>query len=128
MTKDNNVIGNFLSAAILASGKSQSQVADEVGYSSHNNVSMLKSGKMLFPPEKIEIFAKVLSVDEGHLFRIVMQTRYPELYALYTRNSDVLSEDEKMVLENYRQYKGEENPDMAVAKIKADEFIKKATS
>ncbi|MEW2741532.1 helix-turn-helix transcriptional regulator [Providencia rettgeri] len=128
MAKTDNIIGDFLSAAIIASGKSQSQVAEEVGYSSHNNVSMLKSGKMLFPPEKVEIFAKVLSIDEGILFRLVMQTRYPDLYALFTRNAAVLSEDERLVLESYRNFKGEEIPDKAVAKMKAEQFVKKATS
>ncbi|MEQ4626769.1 MULTISPECIES: helix-turn-helix domain-containing protein [Providencia] len=130
MSKDKtkNVIGDFLTAAIIASGKSQTQIAEEVGYSSHNNISMLKSGKMLFPPEKIEIFAKVLSIDEGTLFRVVMQSRYPDLFNLYSRNAEVISEDEKIVLENYRKFKGKEVEDPALAKMKADEFLKNINS
>ncbi|MCU6236733.1 helix-turn-helix domain-containing protein [Morganella morganii] len=124
--KDNR-IGDFLTAAILASGKPQSQIAEECGYSAHNNISMLKSGKMLFPVAKIPDFAKALNVDEGALFRIVMQTRYPEIFAMYTRNAEPITEDEKKVLEAYRKQKGGDDYDKSLAAIKADEFIKKAT-
>ncbi|PHM52360.1 helix-turn-helix domain-containing protein [Xenorhabdus hominickii] len=114
----NNIIGDFLSAAILASGKSQAAIAEEVGYTAHNNISMLKSGKMLFPPEKIPAFSKALNIDEGLLFRIVMQSRYPDIFAIYERHAQTLSEDEKVVLEAFRALKGNAiDPD--VAKIKA---------
>ncbi|MGJ0628258.1 helix-turn-helix domain-containing protein [Xenorhabdus bovienii] len=117
MTK--NIIGDFLSAAILASGKSQATIAEEVGYTAHNNISMLKSGKMLFPPEKIPAFSKVLHIDEGLLFRIVMQSRYPDIFAIYERHAQTLSEDEKIVLEAFRASKGS-GLDPDVAKIKAN--------
>ncbi|MDC9581903.1 helix-turn-helix transcriptional regulator [Xenorhabdus sp. PR6a] len=123
-----NVIGDFLTAAIIASGKSQAQIAEEVGYSAHNNISMLKSGKMLFPPEKIPAFAKALNLDEGILFRVVMQARYPDIFGIYTRNSDVLSADEAQVLNAYRQFRGGEIADSTVAIMKADEFIKSGIS
>ncbi|KMJ45141.1 hypothetical protein AB204_10625 [Xenorhabdus khoisanae] len=123
-----NIIGDFLAAAILASGKSQAEIAEEVGYSAHNNISMLKSGKMLFPAEKISIFAKALGIDEGVLFRIVMQTRYPEIFALYEKNARTLSQDEVKVLEAYRNFKGSDIGDTALAAMKADEFISKATN
>ncbi|CDL81070.1 helix-turn-helix domain-containing protein [Xenorhabdus szentirmaii] len=123
-----NVIGDFLTAAIIASGKSQAQIAEEVGYSAHNNISMLKSGKMLFPPEKIPAFAKALNLDEGVLFRVVMQTRYPDIFGIYIRNSDVLSADEAQVLNAYRKFRGSEITDSAAATMKADEFIKSGTS
>ncbi|KLU17189.1 MULTISPECIES: helix-turn-helix domain-containing protein [Xenorhabdus] len=123
-----NVIGDFLAAAILASGKSQAKIAEEVGYSAHNNISMLKSGKMLFPVEKIHIFAKVLGIDEGVLFRIVMKTRYPEIFAMYEKNARTLSKDEVKVLEAYRNFKGADIGDVTKAAMIADEFISKATS
>lgn len=118
-----NVIGDFISAAILTSGKSQSQIAEEVGYTAHNNISMIKSGKMLFPPEKITPFAKALNIDEALLFRIVMQSRYPEVFAIYERHAEILTNDEKRVIDAYRAAKGS-SVDEDVSRIKSEAAVK----
>ncbi|OCQ54113.1 hypothetical protein Ppb6_00663 [Photorhabdus australis subsp. thailandensis] len=106
-----NKIGSFIEAAIIVSGKTQALIAKEVGYEKANNLSMIKSGKLLLPVDKVPAFAKALGVDEANLLTLVLEERYPSLLEIFKRHAEILTEDEAKVLKAYRKAKSEESLD-----------------
>ena len=73
-------VAEYLAAQIALSGKSQADIAREVGYDRPNVVNMMKQGVTKLPINKISAFAKALKVDPAHLLRIVMSEYLPETW------------------------------------------------
>jgi hypothetical protein len=80
MSKTLPTVAKFLEKAIEASGKTQLQIADEMGYDYPNVISSMKSGDTKLPLNKIPACAKALHVDPKHLLDIVMSEYYPETW------------------------------------------------
>jgi hypothetical protein len=60
----------------LASTKSQREIASEVGYHRPNIISMIKTGDMKMPLDKVPLFAKALGVDVAMLMRLAMEQHW----------------------------------------------------
>lgn len=85
-------------------GKTQREIALEIGYEKPNMISMFKRGEAKIPLDKIPALAKALAVDPAFMFRLAMQQYWPDLQkAVVDIFGDVLTRQEKQVIEMYRR-------------------------
>lgn len=70
---------------IDASGKTQREIAREIGYPRPNVVSMLKTGSMSLPLLKVPVLARCLGVDPAVMMRRAIAEYEPELLAILDR-------------------------------------------
>ena len=71
--KDDAVLPHhFISLAISATGKSNQEIADEIGIPKGNVVAMIRSGSMKLPINRVAAMAKAIDVDPMKLLRVVM--------------------------------------------------------
>lgn len=75
--KDINV-AEFIEERLAAVGKTQRQVADEVGFDHPNVLSMIKQGKMKAPLNRIGPLARALEVDPRFLLRFAFSEYLPD--------------------------------------------------
>lgn len=75
----------FLAEAIEASGKTQRQIAAEIGYAKPNVLSMMKNGETRIPLEKISALAAACDVDEQTFMRTALLEYQPGAYSALMR-------------------------------------------
>lgn len=73
-------VAEYLSGAIGLSGKTQREIALEVGYENPNVLTLMKQGKTKLPINKVQAMARALGVDPVNLLRIVMSEYMPEAW------------------------------------------------
>lgn len=106
-------VAEYITRQIEVCGKSQAQIAREVGYGQRPNlVSMIKSGQSKLPVQKIGAFAKALGVDPSFLFRLVMSEYSP---ATWEAINDIegaipVTQNERGILEELRKLSGNRDP------------------
>lgn len=62
--KDDAVLPHhFISLAIAATGKSNQEIADEIGIPRGNVIAMIRSGSMKLPINRVAAMAKAIEVD-----------------------------------------------------------------
>lgn len=71
-------VADYISSQINACGKSQIQIAKEVGFEKPNVITMIKQGKTKVPVSKIGSMAKALEVDPIFFLKICMQEYMPD--------------------------------------------------
>jgi hypothetical protein len=71
-------VANYLTHQLRLCGKTQKQVAAEVGYEKPNIITMMKRGQTKVPLEKVPALARALGVDPVHFLRIAMLEYAPE--------------------------------------------------
>lgn len=103
--KDSPTIASFLDAAILASGKTNTALAKELGYNSINIISMFRSGKTHLPINKVGAFAAALDIDELELLRLILKERFPEVFDIINRRCTPLSPEEMEIIREHRSRK-----------------------
>jgi transcriptional regulator with XRE-family HTH domain len=59
-------------------GKSQRDIARELGYERPTMISMFKRGEVKVPLDKIPVLARALNVDPAFLFRLALQQYWKE--------------------------------------------------
>ncbi|SFQ68761.1 Transcriptional regulator, contains XRE-family HTH domain [Roseivivax halotolerans] len=74
----------LIADALDASGKTQREVAEEVGFPRQNVISMLRSGEMRLPIERAPALAHALGIDEKTLIRTAMTEYMPETWNALT--------------------------------------------
>ncbi|MEO3430707.1 helix-turn-helix transcriptional regulator [Pelagibius sp. CAU 1746] len=104
-------VAEYLANQLRACGKTQKQVADEIGYPSPNVITMMKRGQTKVPIEKVPSFAKALGVDPAHFLRIVMREYYPENWrVLRDALGFVVTRNERELVEVVRTATGDTDP------------------
>ena len=94
----------FIAGLIESSPMSQAQIARLIGYKNANNLSLIKSGKIPLPIDKVRPLALALGIEPSRLMMMVLEERQPELAAfLYKEGTAPLNEDEKQVLAAYNE-------------------------
>lgn len=78
-----------ISQIIDRSGKSQTFIAEQLGYRRSNIISMWKSGKTRLPLENVEPLANLCGADPAELMRVVLGSEYPELLDFIERYPEV---------------------------------------
>ncbi|MGR3271531.1 XRE family transcriptional regulator [Thalassococcus profundi] len=78
----------LIAEAIDTSGKTQREIANEIGFERPNVVSMLKSGEMRMPVERIPAFSRATGIDPHLLTRAAMMEFCRRLGALWDVRHD----------------------------------------
>jgi transcriptional regulator with XRE-family HTH domain len=81
----------YIDSLITISPKSQATIAKEVGYKNANNLSLIKSGKIPLPVDKVRALAKALDADPVRLMLMVLEERHPELLEFFAKRELRLS-------------------------------------
>ena len=72
-------VAEYLTAQIKVCGKSQKQIAEEVGFPKANILTMVKHGTTKVPIHRVPALAKSLGVDKERLMRMVLEEYQPEI-------------------------------------------------
>ncbi|AKL03867.1 hypothetical protein ACQFG6_004826 [Klebsiella michiganensis] len=70
----------FMTAAMLTCGKTQVQVAKEIGFENANNISLIKSGRAHLSIDKVIPFAKSVGAPPDEFMMMYLAERQPEVY------------------------------------------------
>lgn len=97
-------VADYIGNQIAMSGKSQREIAEEVGYPKANVITMIKQGSTKLPINKVPVFAKSLGVDTVHLLRVTMNEYMPETWEVITSvfGNQMVSESERKLIEILR--------------------------
>lgn len=99
-------VAEYLTHAIDMSGKSQKEIAREVGWQKPNMISMVKQGITKVPIEKAPALAKACGVDPAAFLGIVMREYFPEVWTVINKNLGyVLTEEERKMIDEFRASK-----------------------
>ncbi|MBK1657801.1 helix-turn-helix transcriptional regulator [Paracraurococcus ruber] len=100
-----------IAALIDRSGKTQRQIALEVGYDKPNLIAMFKQGDTRVPSNKVPALALSLGADPTMLMRLWLATYEPELLAIVEKSLALLvTADERTWLEAARREFGGKVP------------------
>lgn len=84
-------------------GKTQREIAQEIGYEKPNMISMFKRGEAKVPLDKIPALAKALNVDPAFLFKMAIQQYWPDIgEAIAEIFGTVLTRNETKIIEIIR--------------------------
>lgn len=102
--QQSETVAQFLTRAIKASGKTQSEICADIGYSKPNIITMFKQGKTKVPLDKIGPLAIALEVDARDFFRIVLGEYMPDTLKTIEPFLWVagMTQQETFLLETYR--------------------------
>lgn len=97
-------VAQFLTHALAACGKTQREVAQELGYEHSNIITMFKKGQTKVPLAKAGSFARVLDVDPAHFFKLLLREYAPETLSAVEEffETSFLTKNERHLLESYR--------------------------
>lgn len=102
--KRRNHFSALVETMMRESGKSNIQLADDMGYSNQNIISMFKSGKTRVPVEKVASLAKTCGYDPAWLLREWFMAFMPDLLPDLEEHFGVsLSAQEKSWINNLRK-------------------------
>jgi transcriptional regulator with XRE-family HTH domain len=97
-------VAEYLDKAVDISGKTQREIAAEVGYAKPNVLSMMKQGQTKVPIGKIPAISKALGVDPVNFVRLAMTEYHPEVWdTLSDAFGEALSANERRLLDLYRE-------------------------
>lgn len=105
-------VAEYISRQIDACGKSQAQIAREVGYERPNLISMIKSGQAKLPVQKVPAFARALGVDPAFLFRLVVSEYMPAMLEVIgeIEGATPVTRNERGILEAIRKLSKNADP------------------
>ena len=93
----------FLTRAIAFSGRSQRDIAEVAGFPKPNALSMMKTGDMKVPIDRIPALADACDVDAAAFVRVAMQEYQPDVWQTILRAvGEPMSADETDLLSIYR--------------------------
>jgi transcriptional regulator with XRE-family HTH domain len=108
----------ILTTRLAACGKTQREIATEIGYDKANIISMFKQGITKVPVNKAPALARALGIDPAYFLRVVMNQYEPEAWAVIDRVTGgcVLSDNERNLLRQYRRAAGGHDRPATVSK------------
>ena len=98
-------VAEFLTSTLPTCGKTQKEVAQEMGYDNPNIITMFKQGLTKVPLTKVSSLAKALDVDPVFLLKIVLTEYAPEVLVAIEEILDgsVLTRNERELIDAYRK-------------------------
>jgi transcriptional regulator len=120
--KANVTVAEFLTKQIdlaVKYGKTQTEIAKELGYEKPNIITMFKQGRTKLPLPKVVPLAKSLGIDPVHMLRIVMAEYSPDTWEVLEEivGQKLVSTSEQETLKVIREVAG----DLEVAPKTAEE-------
>ena len=82
----------MITDAVEASGKTLREIAADMGLERGNVISMLKSGEMRMPIERIPAFAAATGIDALALTRVAMSEYMPETWSVLAASAAPVQE------------------------------------
>jgi hypothetical protein len=73
-------VAEYITLCLEASGRLQTEVAEDVGFDKPNVITMIKQGKTKLPLLKIGPMAQALRIDPVELFRITLNEYMPDTW------------------------------------------------
>lgn len=100
MSVSNITVAKYISQQLVMCGKSQIEVANEIGYSNPNVITMFKQGKTKLPIVKVKLLAKSLGVDPVFLLKLVMTEYMPDTWNVVSDilGGSIITEPEERIL------------------------------
>ncbi|PLC44473.1 hypothetical protein C0Q88_07280 [Ralstonia pickettii] len=101
-------VADYVGHMLAISGKTQKELADELGFSTPNMVSMIKSGRAKVPIQKVGQLAKALNVDPVYFLQLVLREYQPETWEAIEgvfANQHVLTANEVEIIDTLRAAK-----------------------
>jgi hypothetical protein len=80
MVKVRLSVAQYIEQQVAICGRSQKEIADEIGYPNANIITMFKKGLTKVPLPKVGVLAKALGVDPAFMMRLVMGEYMPETW------------------------------------------------
>ena len=80
MVKSKISVAKYLEQQIAVCGRSQREIAAEIGYANPNIMTMFKTGATKIPVTKVGPLARALGVDPAFMLRLVMHEYMPEAW------------------------------------------------
>ena len=116
MTKSKMTVAQFLTRKIDESGKTQKEIATEIGYDAANVITMFKQGLTKLPLNTVGPIARVLDIDPVFLLRMVFNEYFPETFEAveHALGSTIVTENERKFLEILRRSTDNSDPEMLV--------------
>lgn len=110
-------IADIIGRALDDTGRTQKEVADELGYTTPNVISMFRQGKMKVPLEKVPALAYALEIDPRRLFLTAMREYAPAtLGAIEQVFGSFPTQHERSILEFIRSRTNQADPPMRTAR------------
>lgn len=81
MSKQKIAVTKYLEQQLALCGKSQREVAEEIGYTNPNIITMFKTGATKIPVSKAGPLARALGVDPIFMLRLLMSEYMPDTWA-----------------------------------------------
>jgi hypothetical protein len=98
-------VAQFVRQQILMLGKSQVEIAQQVGFEKPNVITMIKQGRTKLPMTKVTKMAEALETDPVYLLKLCMQTYQPDNWEVIEPLLEhALTNDERTMLYAWRRY------------------------
>jgi predicted HAD superfamily phosphohydrolase len=97
----------------LQSRKSQREIAQDIGFAQPQALSMMKTGELKIPLDRVPAFARALEVDAANLFRMVLEQHLRGEELTKTINEIfgvVVSKNERQFIELIRNVSNDTDP------------------
>ena len=91
-------VAEYINAQLQVCGKSQKQVAAEVGFPKANMLTMIKQGLTKAPIPRVNALADSLGIDRAFLMRMVLNEYMPEvLEAIETALGQIKADENRQI-------------------------------
>lgn len=116
MTKPKMTVAQYLTIKINESGKTQKEIATEIGYDAANVITMFKQGLTKLPLNTVGPIARALNVDPAFLLRLVFREYLPETFDAveHALGTTIVTENERKLLDQFRQSTDNADPEMLI--------------
>lgn len=116
MTKTKMTVAQFLTRKIDESGKTQREIATEVGYDAANVITMFKQGSTKLPLNTVGPIARALDIDPVFLLRLAFNEYFPETFEAveHALGSTIVTENERKLLDQFRRSTEGSDPELLV--------------
>lgn len=116
MSKTKMTVAQFLTIKINESGKTQKEIAAEIGYDAANVITMFKQGLTKLPLNTVGPIARALDVDPVYLLRLTFSEYFPETFDAieHALGTTFVTENERKMLDEFRRSTNGSDPEMLI--------------
>lgn len=118
MTKQSKV-AEFIANRQLMMGMTNKDIAEHVGYTNPNVISMIKKGQTKLPLEKVGVMADALGADPAKLLRMALKEYMPDTLKVFEQClGNVVTKNEMTMIEIWRDATNHEDPEIPAEAVK----------
>lgn len=118
MAKDTIRVHEFIGELIDRCGKTQLQIAREIGYERPNIIAMFRMGRTKVPIPKVPLLARSIHADPQYLMRLALEEYMPDAWAAICETFVIPTDEEAEIIQFLRAVAGEPIPRMSTPEQK----------